>query len=181
METLQRIRMSYEEYEALPEHSRAEWVDGVVVMSPTSPTRRHQKVTRRMANFLEASLPRTDVIDGLTVCLPNNRERIPDVTVMAEPPAGNFIMVGETPLLVVEVLSPSTRSEDTIRKSAEYFAAGIQQYWVVDPELRTIEVFEHGSDAWLPLLRLDEATPTGSVVVGDHGTVTVELSALLTA
>jgi len=54
--------------------------------------------------------------------------RVPDVLVFRE--RVDDTLVTETPLLVVEVLSPSTRSEDTIRKAPEYAGAG--QFWVVD-------------------------------------------------
>lgn len=52
-------------------------------------------------------------------------------------------MDGCAPLmLVVEVLSSSTRPEDTIRKSADYARGGAGQYWIVDLDLRRIEAWK---------------------------------------
>jgi Uma2 family endonuclease len=42
--------------------------------------------------------------------------------------------------LVVEVISESNRDHDRITKRAEYAAAGIPEYWIIEPELRTILV-----------------------------------------
>lgn len=56
METLQRLRMSWDEYLALPEKPKAEWVDGEVVVSP-SPTIRHQLISRRVSTAIEHALP----------------------------------------------------------------------------------------------------------------------------
>jgi Uma2 family endonuclease len=41
---------------------------------------------------------------------------------------------------VIEIISPDDRSRDTVRKRREYAQAGIPEYWLVDPEARTIIV-----------------------------------------
>lgn len=46
-----------------------------------------------------------------------------------------------TPALAVEILSPSTRSKDKIKKMDLYMDGGIGEFWVVDPEKRRIEVY----------------------------------------
>lgn len=85
----------------------------------------------------------------------------------------------EAPVLVVEVLSPSTRREDSIRKAAEYLEAGISLYWMVDREQRTLTVLGAGAEEWDVLLELDDATPDGSVSIGDHGEVALSLRGVL--
>jgi len=45
------------------------------------------------------------------------------------------------PDLTVEVLSPSTALEDRVNKHREYALAGVAEYWLVDTELRSVEVF----------------------------------------
>jgi hypothetical protein len=107
---LRRRRMSYDEYLALPESVRAEWVDG-------------------------------EVVEAVGVHLPNKRERIPDIVVVEREPDTAYVT--DTPVLLVEILSPSTRSEDTLRKSTEYLAAGVGQYWLVDRDHRAIDVLEN--------------------------------------
>lgn len=46
-----------------------------------------------------------------------------------------------TPELVIEILSPSTRSKDMIKKSDLYMNSGIKEYWIVDLEEQQIMVY----------------------------------------
>lgn len=66
-----------------------------------------------------------------------------------------------------------------MRKSAEYAAVGIEQYWVVDPELRAVDVFGNTGGGWAPLLRLDDEHPAGEVTVPGGVSITLELRAVL--
>ncbi|UXE64774.1 MAG: Uma2 family endonuclease [Woronichinia naegeliana WA131] len=66
--------------------------------------------------------------------------RIPDITVL---PLEQWDSLGdreavidlneEPPLLVVEIVSPSTQVTDYRSKQAEYAVLGILEYWIVDP------------------------------------------------
>jgi Uma2 family endonuclease len=49
-----------------------------------------------------------------------------------------------TPILVVEVQSPSTRRRDREQKKDFYLEAGVAAYWIVDPEQRTVAVIGRG-------------------------------------
>lgn len=51
------------------------------------------------------------------------------------------ISTTEVPLAIVEILSPKQIFNDLVEKSTDYFANGIQSYWLVVPALRTIHVF----------------------------------------
>ncbi|MGH8647230.1 MAG: Uma2 family endonuclease, partial [Gammaproteobacteria bacterium] len=53
----------------------------------------------------------------------------------------------EAPGLVVEVLSPHSKSIDRIRKPPRYRDFGVPEYWVVDPEGRAIERYRLAADA----------------------------------
>jgi len=56
------------------------------------------------------------------------------------------------PDLVVEVLSPSTRKHDRGAKMRHYAAAGVREYWIVDPLAESVEVYKnHGG-----IFELDE-------------------------
>ncbi|HZK27989.1 MAG TPA: type II toxin-antitoxin system Phd/YefM family antitoxin [Thermoclostridium sp.] len=46
-----------------------------------------------------------------------------------------------TPTLVVEILSPSTRSKDMVDKLNTYMISGVKEYWVVDPKKSTIMLY----------------------------------------
>ena len=175
---LQRLRMSWEKYLELPDDIRAEWVDGEVVVSPR-PNVDHGVGTMRLGILLSEALSDLLVIPESGVWLPRNRLRGPDVMVVERWPESDEKWVTEAPVLVVEVLSPATRSEDTVRKSAEYAEGGVGQYWLLDPDLRCLDVYANVDGGWDLLLHLDDDHPTGDVVVGDHGSVAVDLTTLL--
>ena len=46
-----------------------------------------------------------------------------------------------TPSLVVEILSPSTCSKDMVKKLNTYMLSGVKEYWVIDPEQKTIIIY----------------------------------------
>jgi Uma2 family endonuclease len=77
------------------------------------------------------------------------------------------------PDLVVEVLSPSTRIYDQREKARVYAQAGILEYWIVDPEARTVEVLALESDHYVRMPQ-DEGWATSQVLAG----FSVELAAL---
>ncbi len=66
-----------------------------------------------------------------------------------------------------------------MRKSVEYADGGVGQYWVVDPQARVVEVLANAERAWETLFRLDDATTTGEVPVGDHGSVSIDLAEII--
>ena len=43
--------------------------------------------------------------------------------------------------LVVEILSPSTAKRDVGRKREIYAESGVEEFWVVSPETRTVEIY----------------------------------------
>ena len=52
------------------------------------------------------------------------------------------------PDLVVEVLSPSTAPVDRGPKFETYARFGVPEYWIVDPEARTLEIYRLAGDAY---------------------------------
>lgn len=179
VDRLVRVPMPFDDYLALPEWHRAEYVDGRAIVSPLG-TAPHQRISRRVATAIDAGCPTLFVVGAVGLWTGERRSRIPDVQATERPFKGAW--ADQTPVLVVEILSPSTRAEDTLRKSTEYRDAGISQYWIVDREHRTLTVLVAGEDGWDVLLELDDAAPTGSVPVGvdaAHGVVELDLDALL--
>jgi Uma2 family endonuclease len=176
VDRLVRVPLPFEDYLALPATHRAEYVDGAAIVSPAAAAS-HQRISRRLANLVEASCPTLFVVEAVGVWTGERRSRIPDVLATAAPFEGSW--ADATPVLVVEVLSPSTRREDTLRKSGEYRDAGISQYWIVDREHRAVTVLQDDGTGWGVALDLDDAAPTGAVVVGEHGRVELDLDTLI--
>lgn len=120
---------------------RIELIDGALVMTP-APAYLHQRATHRIGLILEQACPSGfEVFSSPPNWVANEFNAfIPDsmiVPVMVGEP-GEFVGI---PLLVVEVLSPSTRRWDLGTKKSAYAAAGLGSYWVVDPLRPSLTVF----------------------------------------
>jgi Uma2 family endonuclease len=120
--------------------------DGRIVF-PMMPTVLHQMVVLNLATALRAyarSLPAPGrvLIAPTPIRLWPLKIREPDVVFYR---AEHLDRVGEqvsgVPDFIAEVLSPSTLALDTGQKMVEYALAGIPEYWLVDPDRRTVAVY----------------------------------------
>jgi Uma2 family endonuclease len=149
-----KARMKVDEFLAWSERQpddRYELVDGQIV-AMTRDTVRHNRTKFATARALEdavraAGLPCVVFIDGVGVAINDKTLRIPDVLVQcgAEPAPDSLII--ESPLIVVEVVSPSSKRDDTDTKLVDYFSvASIRHYLIVLSEKRVV-VHHQRSDA----------------------------------
>jgi len=118
--------------------NRYELIDGALHVSP-SPVLLHQRVVFNIAHDLREACPvELEVLPApVDVILGPSTLVIPDVFVIPVDRVG-LDRIENPPLLVVEVLSPSTRLYDLGTKSLAYRAAGVTSYWVVDPVAPTM-------------------------------------------
>ncbi len=66
----------------------------------------------------------------------------PDLTVVFDPEKLDDYGCKGAPDLVIEILSPSTRRHDLSVKYRIYQRSGVREYWIVDPEGKTVQVFK---------------------------------------
>lgn len=75
------------------------------------------------------------------------------------------------PDLTVEVLSPSDVWKDVLMKTSEYFDAGVREVWVVDPDLKTVQVFRPDAPPrrlqWTDVLESADVLPGFSCSVAE--------------
>ncbi len=127
------------DYEALPEGFPAQLIDGCLVKEP-APTYDHQRIENRILRRLVDIVGEDFAIPAPTdVLIDEVNVYQPDIVVLREAPAGSDHYVG-VPLLVVEVLSPSSRVRDRELKARRLIGIGVAEVWLVDPQKRVIEV-----------------------------------------
>lgn len=119
--------------------------DGELVMSPT-PTPSHQTVVLRLASLLDEFVRDSDAgkvfVSPLDVVLSQRRVVQPDVFFISK--ANTSIIqdrIRGVPDMAVEVISQGSWKRDRVEKKALYEQVGIGEYWIIDPESRSIEVF----------------------------------------
>jgi Uma2 family endonuclease len=133
--------LTLEEYDALPEDNSRHYElhEGVLIVTPRA-IPLHQKVAYHLQVALDAHLSDDwEIFQDVEVVLRSVFPpivRAPDLVIVsaeaaeANPPR----FAPDQVLLAVEIISPGSRNTDTITKPAEYAAAGIPHYWVIDLE-----------------------------------------------
>lgn len=168
------------DFDALPEGSRVELLDGTLLVS-SRPRVRHQQLTMHLSAILHAArLPGWQVAPEVEVRLARDRIFVPDVSVLdASVGPDDVVIDAEHVGLVVEIASPSTVMLDRHVKTRAYAEARI-------PRLLRVEFSADGPVA--ELLALDDAggyrtaqrAEPGETVRIDHPfPVEVDLAALL--
>lgn len=134
--------LTWQEFLDLPDDDRyrhAELINGEVVVSAA--TRLHQQIVGRLWSRIDAwtrdDENRGEVTMAPPVQITERRGYLPDVAwyrqVKCAPP-GQPPAFEQPPDLAVEVLSPSTRSIDAIRKRNDYAVVGVCELWLIDPD-----------------------------------------------
>lgn len=133
-------------YDEVAPHQKAEFINGRVIMH--SPAKhRHNVATSRLSHLLLACVDANDLGEvilekGMVALTRNDYE--PDVCFFRREVADTFpddLMLYPAPDFVAEVLSPSTERTDRRIKMRDYAAHGINEYWIIDPELHSVEQY----------------------------------------
>lgn len=146
-------RITVDEWAALDEDDAGELVDGLIQEDEMAGWAHEVVVSWLLGLFIPWARAHGARVTGsdLRVAVSPTRGRKPDILVYlrgAPRPSGGKGVVRIPPSIVVEVVSPSPSDarRDRITKVDEYAAFGVTWYWIVDPELRTIEILERGAD-----------------------------------
>jgi len=161
-----RKRWTYSEFARLPTSgsTRYEIIDDELVVTP-SPGLRHQRIVTRLVvalyGFVEAHDLGEVFISPFDVLFAEGDYLEPDILFVRSDRADVVTDCGieGPPDLVVEVLSPSTAARDRGIKLKRYRLYGVPEYWVVDPDEHTVEVWT---------LAAGEEKP---VIVGEDGSL----------
>jgi Uma2 family endonuclease len=154
--------LTVENYKLLPETGpRYQLIQGDLYMAP-APNRFHQEISRNLGFELYGYLKHNPVgklfVAPFDVYLDEINVFQPDIIVVLNERLGILTEEGAegAPDLVVEILSPKTRCLDLVNKKQEYARAGVKEFWIIDPEPRTVTMHRFSLEGGEMVTELDE-------------------------
>ncbi len=159
-----------------PDEVPMELIDGqVILMAP--PSTRHQWIIGELylqfGNFLRGKKCRAfQAPFGVRLFeqkedTPDDVDTLvePDLTVVCDASKIDRRGCRGAPDLVAEILSPSTARRDRLVKRELYEAAGVREYWIVDPDRESVQVYLLRDGTYLPPQTYTKDTPVPSEVL----------------
>jgi Uma2 family endonuclease len=140
---------TYEDYASLTSEGSHFQLIGGEIIEMTSPIPHHQSICFKLilllGNFITKNKLGEIYPSPMDVSLTEFDTLQPDLIFISKE---NLSIVKEkriigSPDLLVEVLSPSTAYYDLKYKKNLYLKSGVKEYWIVDPEDKSIEVYEN--------------------------------------
>jgi Uma2 family endonuclease len=139
------------------EHTRWEgdwelWSGVPVAMSPSA-DKQHQKLASELHFLLKSALKSAgccecEVYFELDWVVSDDTIFRPDILIVCgDSPS---LHLHKTPVLVAEILSPSSRQRDLIYKRESYLQLGVLYYVLVDPQRSSVEVLVSDDGQYLP-------------------------------
>ena len=166
-----------EDYWNLPEGERAELIDGQLY-ALASPSRIHQEIiielTYHFQHYIKSNKGNCKIYAApFAVNLNANDQTFvePDISVICDPDKLSDRGCEGAPDLVIEVVSPSSRRMDYIRKMALYADAGVREYWIVDIAKNRITVYNFNHD-----YSIEEYSFTDTVKSGIYEDLSIDFS-----
>ena len=146
-------RFSYADYLTWPDDERWELIEGIAYNMSPAPAPRHQHLLAALSYQFFGGLqgtPCTVYPAPFDVRLTDDRNAAddavhtvvqPDLTVVCDSDKMDERGCVGAPDLVVEILSPSTAYKDQTAKLRLYERHGVREYWVVNPERESVQVY----------------------------------------
>lgn len=132
---------------ALPDGVRAELIDGQIYYMAT-PSWTHQRISmmlsRTIGNYIEANGGKCEVLAAPFAVYLNDDDinyYEPDITVICDISKLDEEGCHGAPDWIIEIVSPSSKPRDYIKKMLKYGTAGVREYWIVDPEKQRVTVY----------------------------------------
>ncbi|CAN5343337.1 Uma2 family endonuclease [soil metagenome] len=160
---LARGSVTFEEYLEQSSDTRiCEWIDGEIITMPGA-SFEHQTLEKFLLTIMNLYVESKDL--GLVISSPfamkleaQRRGREPDILFVSKEREHLFkknYLDGAADL-VIEIISPESVGRDRGEKFVEYEAAGIREYWLIDPERKQTEFYRLSEDGFYRLIAADE-------------------------
>ncbi|MCY0899374.1 MAG: Uma2 family endonuclease [Firmicutes bacterium] len=146
--TNRRQSYTYRDYVTWDGPERWELIAGIPYLM-ASPTPEHQRILGELFVLVHQALAGTACTPymaplDLTFDTDDRTDTVvqPDLFVMCGTWDREKRIVG-VPSLVIEIISPTTATNDTIRKLNLYQRVGVPEYWIVEPDVQILNVYLH--------------------------------------
>lgn len=172
-------KITYDDYASfLPDGSIHQVLDGALYMTP-APNPVHQRLVKRLLHMLEAYFEqagdREVFISPIDVILTRHDVVQPDLVVVSNPAQVSARGIEGAPLLVVEILSPSSVATDRQVKLERYARLHVAHYWIVDPDAQRLECYRNAGGRYALVV---EAVAPASLGHPDFPGLAVDLRAV---
>ena len=155
-------KLTYADYVLFPDDGlRHEIIEGEHYVT-ASPATRHQRILLNLSYLIQSHLETHPIGEiffaPFDVLLSEINILVPDLVYISNERA-HFITpqnLQGAPDLVVEILSPSTRSRDRRLKRDVYERTGVEEYWLVDPENDSVTVHRRAGGGSGPSIRFEK-------------------------
>lgn len=157
--------LTYDDLVQMPaDGNRHEIIDGELFVT-AAPMKKHQKLLYRLTRVVAAHVAAGRLGEvyfaPVDVRLATNGIVQPDLLFIRRDRLHIYLpsgLVEGAPDLVVEILSPTTRSVDLTRKADLYAREGVPEYWIADPDTTALTVYALRDGTYEPV-----ATEPGTV------------------
>src|SRR3989442_4533778 len=161
MASVQMAPLTVEDYRLLPETGpRYQLIEGDLFMAP-APNRYHQDISGNIFLLIASYLKKHRI--GKVYCAPfdvyldENNVHQPDILFVSKK---NDILTSAgaegAPDFIVEILSPKTAFLDKKSKRRIYARSGVKELWIIDPDIKAVQVYFLQKDAERPAANYTE-------------------------
>jgi Uma2 family endonuclease len=168
-----RAYVTFEEYLKQSSDTRVcEWVDGEIITMPGA-SFEHQKLDKFLLTVINFYVESKDL--GTVISSPfamkleaQRRGREPDILFVSKEREHLFqkTFLDGAADLAVEIISPESVGRDRGEKFVEYEAAGIKEYWLIDPERKQAEFYRLQSDGFYRLADISDGVFHSEILPG---------------
>jgi len=151
--TKTEIKFTYQDYLQMPEDKRCELIEGEFHMVP-SPMTYHQRVSRSLELLLWEFVRRNNLGEVFyapyDVVLSDENVVQPDILFISRERSHIITEknVQGAPDLVIEITSKASERWDREIKRKLYAKFGVEEYWIVDPDKKTVDVMTSGKSGF---------------------------------
>lgn len=170
MPLVKEKRLSVNYYKLLPEGAPYQLIEGELVMTP-APNPGHQIISSKLFKKLSDFVDRTGcgivLYSPVDVYLDDENAFQPDIIFISKERLAILKNDGiyGPPEVVIEILSPSTAHYDLKEKFRVYERSGVKEYWLVDPELNSVEIYSNEKEQLSLIARAEGEGEVESVLL----------------